>query len=138
MGSGGLPNRQHQGRHFLRGPQGLEPVPRVKRGSPKASQEQQFAQWLLWLQGRAVVKCSSEMLWCPLGLAYVRHRGNRVGGGNGAERRKQKPRQEQRGRNSRAAQRPEQASEEKAPWGGFTALPSTPGVLLPPPLGSHS
>lgn len=71
----------------------MEPVPRGKRGSPKASQKQKFAQRLLWLQGRAAVKCSGEMLWCPLGLAYVRNRGNRVGGGNGAERRKQKPRQ---------------------------------------------
>lgn len=56
---GGAPNRETAGKVLLRGPSGLEPVPRGKCGSPKESQKQKFAQWLLWLWGRAAVKCSS-------------------------------------------------------------------------------
>lgn len=80
-----LPQSADSREHLLRGPQDLTPVPRGKRGSPKESQKQKFAQWLLWLWGRAAVTCSGAGWATPKYATMVTGWG---GGGNEAERRK--------------------------------------------------
>lgn len=105
-------------------------VPRGKRGSPKESQKQKFAEWLLWLRGRAAVKCSSA---CRAAGQHVYITMQQGGVGRTGAEKKEASGDWQQGRNSRAAQGPEQASVHRVsdPLGASSPHPGHPRCPIP-------